>query len=325
MYSSSGLSFFGRPRFAIELLYQQKWDRCNIFLDTPPFCGYSKSMNRLSREKQVAVLKSLIEGNSIRATVRLTGAAKDTVTKLLVAAGSACADYQDRTLRNLKCKRIQCDEVWAFCYAKDKNVPADKQGKFGFGSVWTWTAIDADTKLVPAFMVGNRDGYTARVFIDDLAGRLANRVQLTTDGHRAYLDAVEGAFGSNVDYAMLSKIYAASQEETRYSPADCIGCEIKRIMGNPDAKHISTSYVERQNLSMRMHMRRFTRLTNAFSKKVDNLAYNVALYFMYYNFCRVHQTLRVTPAMEAGVSNHVWEVEEILSMMDAKLEIEGVA
>lgn len=279
-------------------------------------------MNRLGREKQIQVLKSLIEGNSIRATVRLTGAAKDTVTKLLVAAGSACADYQDRILRNLKCKLVQCDEVWAFCYAKDKNVPADKQGKFGFGSVWTWTAIDADTKLVPSFMVGNRDGLTARIFIDDLKSRLAGRVQLTTDGLRVYFEAVEGAFGADIDYAMLIKTYESSQEETRYSPAVCTSCERQPVVGHPDPKHISTSYVERQNLSMRMHMRRFTRLTNAFSKKVDNLAYNVALYFMYYNFCRVHQTLRVTPAMEAGVSDHVWEVEEILSMMDAK-EQEG--
>lgn len=282
-------------------------------------------MNKLSREKQVQVLKSLIEGNSIRATVRMTGVAKDTAIKLLVAAGSACADYQDRVFVNLKCKHVQCDEVWAFCYAKDKNVPAEKQGKFGFGSVWTWTAIDAETKLVPSFMVGNRDLKTAQLFIDDLAGRMANRIQLTTDGLRVYVNAVEDAFGANIDYAMLNKVYSASQEETRYSPADCIGCEMKRIMGNPDPKHISTSHVERQNLSMRMHMRRFTRLTNAFSKKVDNLSYNVALYFLYYNFCRVHQTLRVTPAMEAGITDHVWEVEEILSMMDAKEQERQIA
>jgi IS1 family transposase len=234
-----------------------------------------------------------------------------------VTAGSACADYQDRVFRNLKCKRIQCDEVWAFVYGKEKNVPEGKRCCFGYGDVWTWTAIDADTKPVPAFMVGNRDGKTARIFIDDLASRLVYRVKLTTDGLRVYLEAVEGAFGADIDYAMLQKIYAASQEETRYSPAQCIGCEVKRIMGDPDPKHISTSYVERQNLSMRMHMRRFTRLTNAFSRKVDNLAYHVALYFMYYNFCRIHRTLRVTPAMEAGLTDHIWTIEEMLRTVAA--------
>lgn len=245
-------------------------------------------MNKLSREKQVQVLMSLIEGNSIRATVRMTGAAKDTVTKLLVAAGSFCAEYQDGAFRNLKCKRLQCDEIWAFVYAKQKNVPECKRGQFGFGDVWTWTAIDADTKLVPSFQVGNRDMQTARMFIDDLASRLASRVQLTTDGLKVYVNAVEDAFGCEIDYAQLHKVYASTQDETRYSPAVCIGCERKTVMGSPDPEHISTSYVERQNLSMRMHMRRFTRLTNAFSKKVDNLAYHVALYFMYYNFRRVH-------------------------------------
>lgn len=309
----------------MNLLYQQKRVRRKIVLDKPPYCGYSMYMNRLSREKQVQVLKSLIEGNSIRATVRLTGAAKDTVTKLLVAAGNACANYQDGALRNLNCKRIQCDETWSFCYAKDKNVPADKRGKFGFGSVWTWVAIDADTKLVASFLVGNRDAVSARMFIDDLAGRLAGRIQLTTDGLRVYINAVEASFGADIDYSMLVKLYSSTQEETRYSPAVCIGCERKTVQGNPDPDHISTSYVERQNLSMRMHMRRFTRLTNGFSKKVENHAYNVALYFMYYNFCRVHQTLRVTPAMEAGISSHVWEVEEILSMMDAKAAESKVA
>lgn len=295
-----------------------------IFLDKPPFCGYSNYMNKLNRDTQVQVLKCLIDGMSIRATVRLTGAAKDTVTRLLVAVGNACADYQDRTLRNIKAKRIQCDEIWSFVYAKEKNVPAEKKGQFGYGDVWTWVAIDAETKLVPSFMVGNRDERTARIFIDDLAGRLAHRVQLTTDGLRVYLDAVEDYFGSEIDYAMLIKNYSASQEETRYSPAVCTSCERKPVMGHPDPAHISTSYVERQNLTMRMSMRRFTRLTNGFSKKVDNLAYNVALYFMYYNFCRVHQTTRVTPAMEAGIEDHVWEVEDILSMMDAK-EGEGSA
>jgi IS1 family transposase len=228
--------------------------------------------------------------------------------------GHACADYQDRVLRNLKCKRIQCDECWSFCYAKDKNLPADKQGKFGFRSVWTWVAIDADTKLVPSFMVGNRDMQSACMFIDDLASRLAGRIQLTTDGLRVYLQAVEGAFGPDIDYAMLNKIYTSTQEETRYSPAECLGRERKRIMGNPDPNHVSTSYVERQNLSMRMGMRRFTRLTNAFSKKSENHAYSIALYYMHYNFAKIHKTLRVTPAMEAGVSDHVWSSEEIAGL-----------
>jgi IS1 family transposase len=269
-------------------------------------------MNKLKREKQVQVVAALVEGNSINATVRMTGVAKNTILKLLADLGSACADYQDSTLRNLRCKRIQCDEIWQFCYAKEKNVPENKKGQFGFGDVWTWVAIDADTKLIPCFTIGNRDFQSARMFIDDLAGRLVGRVQLTTDGLRAYLEAVEGAFGADIDYAMLIKMYGASQEETRYSPAECIGTETKRITGNPDTKHISTSYSERQNLTMRMCMRRFTRLTNGFSKKVENHAYAVALYFMHYNFCRIHSTLRVTPAMEAGITDHVWTIEEMI-------------
>src|SRR5574340_221690 len=250
-------------------------------------------MNRLTRQKQAQIISALIEGNSIRATSRMFGVSKDTVLKLQVEAGYRSADYQDKTFHGLSCKRIQCDEVWAFCYAKGKNVPADKQGKFGYGDVWTWTAIDADTKLIPSFTVGNRDAQTARLFIDDLASRLAKRVQLTTDGLRVYLTAVQNSFGSEVDYAMLNKLYASTQEETRYSPAECIGCERKAIMGNPDPKHISTSFVERSNLSMRMGIRRFTRLTNGFSKKVENHAAAVGLYFMHYNFCRVHGSLRV--------------------------------
>ncbi len=214
----------------------------------------------------------------------MCGVAFNTVLNFLPEIGPACADYQDRTLRNLKCKRVQCDQIWSFCYAKEKNVPADKKGKFGYGDIWTWVAIDAEIKLVPSFMVGKRDARTARIFIDDLAGRLASRVQLTTDGHRAYLEAVEGAFGSEIDYAMLIKLYASSQEQTRYSPAECIGTETRRIQGNPDSAHISTGYVERQNLSMRVGMRRFTRLTNGFSKKVENHAYHVALYYMHCNF-----------------------------------------
>jgi IS1 family transposase len=274
-------------------------------------------MNKLSREKQVQVIAALVEGNSVNSTVRMTGVHKTTILKLLAELGSRCADYQDRMMRNLKCKRIQCDEIWEFVYAKEKNVPADKKGHFGFGDVWTWVAIDADTKLVPSFMVGNRDARSASMFIDDLKDRLANRVQLTTDGLKVYLEAVEGAFGADIDYAQLVKIYGATQEETRYSPAECIGCETKIIQGKPDSKHISTSYVERQNLTMRMRMRRFTRLTNGFSKKIENHAYALALFYMHYNFCHVHQTLRVTPAMEAGVSDHVWSLEEIAALIPA--------
>jgi len=248
----------------------------------------------------------------------MTGVSKVTILRLLESLGPACAEYQDKALRGLTCKRIQCDEIWQFCYAKEKNVPADKRGQFGFGDVWTWVAIDADTKLIPTFMLGNRDARTARAFMDDLAARLANRVQLTTDGLKVYLDAVEGAFGCNIDFAQLVKLYGASQDEVRYSPAECIGCERKIINGNPKTRHISTSFVERQNLTMRMGMRRFTRLTNGFSKKIENHFYAVAIHFMHYNFCRIHQTLRVTPAMEAGVANHIWSTEELVSLLDAE-------
>jgi IS1 family transposase len=273
-------------------------------------------MNRLPKDKQTQVIKCLCEGLSIRATVRMTGVAKNTIVKLLAEVAEACSQYQDKTLRNLSCKRIQCDEIWSFCYAKDKNVPHDKRGQFGFGDVWTWTALDADTKLIVSWRVGDRDAGVARDFMDDLADRLANRVQLTTDGHRVYLDAVERAFGSQVDYAMLVKLYGAVRDkEATYSPAKVISCRSVSIIGCPDAEHISTSYVERSNLTMRMSMRRFARLTNAFSKKVENHISALSLYFMFYNFCRVHQTLRVTPAMEAGIANHVWEIEEIMALL----------
>lgn len=275
-------------------------------------------MNALTIEKRVQVIAALVEGNSIRATVRMTGVAKNTIVKLLLDVGTACLEYQDKRLRNLKCKRIQCDEIWSFCYAKEKNVPTSKKGQFGYGDVWTWVAIDPETKLVPSFMVGNRTALAAREFMDDLASRLASRVQLTTDGHRAYLEAVEEAFGSEVDYAMLVKLYGTDSEpDTRYSPAECIGCREIAVAGRPDPKHISTSHVERQNLTMRMKMRRFTRLTNAFSKKIENHVHAIALHYMHYNFCRIHQTLRITPAMEAGVSDHIWSVEEIVALLDS--------
>jgi IS1 family transposase len=275
-------------------------------------------MNRLTLEKRTQILGMLVEGNSLRATSRLADVSINTVTKLLVDAGRACADYQDRMLVNLTCKRIQCDEIWSFCYAKEKNVPADKRGVFGYGDVWTWVAIDADTKLVPTFTVGTRGASTAKHFMDNLAARLKNRVQLTTDGHRVYLQAVEDAFGANIDYAMLVKIYGNdSANDTKYSPAECIGCQTVGITGRPDPKHISTSYVERQNLTMRMSMRRFTRLTNAFSKKVENHAWMLAIHYMHYNFCRIHKSLRVTPAMAAGISEHVWSIEEIAGLLEA--------
>jgi IS1 family transposase len=279
------------------------------------------SMNKLSTAKRSQIVAALCEGVSIRATCRLTGAAKGTVLKLLVDLGGAAERYQDETLRGLKCRRIQCDEIWSFVYAKSKNVPEAHAGEFGFGDVWTWTALDAETKLVPSWAVGRRDAFTANAFIADLADRLAHRVQLTTDGHKVYLEAVEGAFGADVDYAMLVKMYEGdagtkAPAEARYSPAKCTGAQKQRITGNPDAAHVSTSYVERQNLTMRMSMRRFTRLTNAFSKKADNLRAAVALYYMHYNFARIHQTLRVTPAMEAGISDHVWEIEEIVGLLD---------
>jgi len=249
----------------------------------------------------------------------MTGVAKNTVVKLLVDLGHACSEYQDQALRNLHCERLQLDEIWSFVYAKAKNVPAEKAGEFGVGDVWTWTAIDADSKLIPSWMVGSRDGETAKTFVADLASRLSNRVQITSDGHHAYLQAVDQAFGWSVDYAMLIKIYGSGggQPETRYSPGECVGCNKHRVMGNPDPDHISTSYAERANLTMRMSMRRFTRLTNAFSKKVENHAAAVALHFMWYNFGRVHQTLRCTPAMRTGVSDHVWSVEEIVALLPA--------
>ena len=271
-------------------------------------------MNKLSTEKRTQIISCLVEGNSLRATARMCDVAFNTVLKFIPEIGEACAEYQDKAFHNLPCKNIQCDEIWTFCYAKEKNVPEDKKGTFGYGDVWTWVALDADTKLVPTFMVGNRDSKTAKIFIDDLAARLANRVQLTTDGYKVYLEAVENAFGGDIDYAMLVKIYESTQEETRYSPAKCNGSEKKRISGNPDPKNVSTSYVERQNLTMRMHMRRFTRLTNGFSKKFENHCHAVAIHFVYYNFVKIHSSLRVTPAMEAKLTNRLMSLEELVQL-----------
>jgi IS1 family transposase len=273
-------------------------------------------MNCLDSETRARVVNCLIEGCSIRATVRMTGVAKNTIVKLLSDLGCACAAYHNRQVRSLRVRRLQCDEIWCFVGAKAKNVRAEKKLE-GWGDVWTWIGIDADTKLVVSYLVGGRDGGWAHDFMEDCAMRIRNRVQITTDGHRAYLDAVEDAFGADIDYAMLQKIYGApSDEETRrYSPAKCIGCDMKVVSGDPDPKHVSTSFIERQNLTMRMQMRRFTRLTNAHSKKVDNHRHMVALHYMFYNFCRVHSTLRVTPAQEAGLSDHVWNIEELIALL----------
>ena len=276
-------------------------------------------MNKLSAQKRTQIIASLVEGNSIRATCRMTGAAKGTVLKLLTDVGKACSEYQDKILKDLPCKRIQCDEIWSFCYAKGKNVPDDKKGEFGYGDIYTWTALCADTKLVPSWYIGKRDAQSAMVFMNDLARRLKNRVQLTTDGHKAYLEAVESTFGADIDYSQLIKLYGnpRKEKEVRYSPAVCNGTKVVKINGSSNPRKISTSYVERQNLTMRMSMRRFTRLTNAFSKKVENLVHAVALHFMYYNFCRIHQTLRVTPAMEANITDHVWDIKDILNLLDS--------
>ena len=275
-------------------------------------------MNKLSNQKRMHVVAALVEGSSINSTVRMTGVSKPTILKLLADLGTACAKYQDEKLRNLPCKRVQADEIWSFCFAKDRNLSDEMKGKFGFGSVWTWTAICADTKLMISWLVGERSVPYAVKFIDDLASRLAHRVQLTTDGHKPYLRAVEGAFGSEIDYAVLEKIYAAGPQEgttSRYSPAQCCGTRTHKMMGNPDEAHISTSYAERMNLQIRMDMRRFTRLTNAHSKKVENHRHALALYFMYYNFVRIHSTLRVTPAMQAGVANHAWALTEMVGLL----------
>jgi IS1 family transposase len=276
-----------------------------------------EKMNRLATDKRTAVIAALIEGTSVNATCRMTGVAKHTVLKLLKEIGCACAAYHNAHVRNLRVRRVQADEIWSFVYGKDKNLTLE-QVQSGLGSVCTWKAIDADTKLVISYTIGDRGADTAKVFMQDVASRISSRIQLTTDGHRVYADAVEDAFGADIDYAMLVKIYGASSEnpESRYSPATCIGCRTGVLSGNPDPDHISTSFVERSNLSMRMGMRRFTRLTNGFSKKLENHGHMVALYFMHYNFCRLHKTLRVTPAMEAGLTDHAWSIEELIGLLE---------
>lgn len=273
-------------------------------------------MKMLDKAKRAQIVGMMVEGNSIRAITRMTGVSKNTVVKLLTDAGEACLEYQDKALRNLPSKRIQADEIWSFVYSKQKNIPKARRGQFGYGDVWTWTAIDADSKLVICWHVGRRDAGAADVFMADLANRVTNRIQLTTDGHHAYLNAVGAAFHRSIGYGHLVKLYGSAPEaEKRDSPPICLAAEKPDMRGASDPEHISTSYVERQNRSMRMRMRRF-RLTNAFSKKVENHMDAISIYFMHYNFVRVHQTLRVTPAMEAGVTDHLWSLEDIVAVVD---------
>ncbi|MBN2216469.1 MAG: IS1 family transposase [Pirellulales bacterium] len=278
--------------------------------------AYNEGVNTLTHEKRCAVIRCLVDGCSIRATTRITGVAKNTIQKLTRDLGKAVCQYSNAVLKDLKCQRIQCDEIWCFCYAKDKNLPDEMRGEPGVGSMWTWTALDADTKLMVSWQLGARDAANAHAFIRDVQERLAHRVQLTTDGNRVYLDAVLDYF-ADVDYAMLKKLYGPSADgpEARYSPAKCNGTKKKTIMGNPDPAHVSTSYVERQNLNIRMQNRRYTRLTNAFSKKAEMLAYSVAITFFYHNFVRIHQSLRMTPAMKAGVADHKWTIEEMVDLL----------
>ena len=280
---------------------------------------YIFSMKILPKHKRVLILNMLVEGSSMRSISRVADVSINTVTKLLVDAGEACADYHDRAVRNVAVKRVQCDEIWAFCYAKEKNVERAKKPPEGAGDVWTWTGIDSDSKLILAYEIGDRSGATAAEFMKDLQGRLANWVQLTTDGYRAYLEAVEETFGAAVDYAQLVKLYGDSEEsEKRYSPAECTGIRKTPIMGSPEEAHISTSHIERHNLSMRMGMRRFTRLTNAFSKKLENHLHSCSLYAVHFNFCRIHSSLDVSPAMEAGISDTLHDVDWIVSLIEAR-------
>lgn len=291
----------------------------NNILDAKQVSSYIKGMNKLPLDKRVQILSMLCEGSSMRSISRITGVSINTVSKLLLDAGNACAALHDDAVRNVKAERIQADEVWSFCYAKQKNVAKAKAAPEEAGDVWTWTALDADSKMIVSYLVGGRDADYASAFMNDLASRLANRVQLTTDGHRSYLEAVEGAFGGDVDYAMLVKLYGepkGAQQERRYSPGECCGTRKDVIEGEPDKKKISTSYVERSNLSLRMHNRRFTRLTNAFSKKFENHVHMISLYTVFYNFVRIHRTLKMSPAMAAGVTDELLEMEDIVKLID---------
>ena len=273
-------------------------------------------MNRLPLEKRTQIVNLLVEGNSLRATSRIADVSINTVTKLLVDVGQACQRFHNETVIKVASKRVQCDEIWSFVYAKDKNAPQEMKINGKAGDVWTWVGIDADSKLVISWYVGNRSVASAIPFMEDIAARLTHRVQLTTDGFGAYLDAVDNAFEFKVDYSQLIKLYGKdpTKVEKRYSPAECIGTRRIKIIGDPDPKHISTSYIERQNLTMRMHMRRFTRLTNGFSKKIENHCYAIALHFVYYNFVKIHKTLRVTPAMESGLTKRLMEIEDIVKL-----------
>ena len=274
-------------------------------------------MNKLAVTDRVAILRALTEGCSLRSTSRMVGVSINTVTKLLVDAGGACSRFQDKAMRNLSCRRLQLDEIWGFVQMKQKNVPVERESEVGIGSIWTWIAIDAETKLIPSWLVGLRDGDYAKAFVGDLAARLNGRVQITTDGLKAYVEAMEEGFGGEVDYAVLHKVYGnETPGEARYSPAECCGCEKKTIEGKPDPAHVNTSFIERQNLTVRMRNRRFTRLTNAFSKKLENLEHSVALHFFTYNFITRHQTLRMSPALKAGVTDHMWSYEELVEMID---------
>jgi IS1 family transposase len=282
-------------------------------------------MNKLPLAKRAHILELLCEGMSMRSIERVVGCSINTVDKLLCEAGEAALAYHDKAVRNVRSQRIQCDEIWSFVHAKQKNAPTSKRaGDPTIGDCWTWTAIDADSKLLVSYQVGGRDAEYALMLMDDLRGRLANRVQLTTDGHRAYLQAVEEAFGADIDYGMLVKLYgqetSGQGHERKYSPSECVGARKDTITGNPDPKHVSTSYTERANLTMRMSMRRFTRLTNAFSKKLQNHEYMVALYALWYNFVRIHKTLRTSPAMAAGIEKRLWSMEDVVALIDARPE-----
>ncbi|HXW23867.1 MAG TPA: IS1 family transposase [Xanthobacteraceae bacterium] len=276
-------------------------------------------MNKLPLDKRVQILSMLVEGASMRSVAPVADVSINTVSSLLVSAGTACADFHHEMVQGVASKRIQCDEIWSFCYAKAKNVAKAKRAPYGAGDVWTWTALDADSKLILSWMVGGRDADSANLFMDDLQGRLANPVQLTTDGHRPYLEAVAGAFQGGVDYAMLVKLYEENRDsaKSRYSPAECVGAYKQRITGSPDPAHVSTSYTERHNLTMRMQMRRFARLTNAFSKKIDNHCHALALCFVWYNFVRINKAVRMSPAMAAGITDHLMEMTELAEMIDA--------